>query len=312
MSDLRWTVGADRAGVRLDTFLAQDGALGSRRRAADAIRRGKVFLNDREVEPDGIGTRLTDGDSVRLWMDRPGSSTARSRPRATRELRIVYEDRALLVLDKPPYLLTVPLATRDTPSLTDMVERYLRPRGKRRPHIVHRIDRDTSGLVVFAKDATAQALLKSQFERREPERVYLALVHGTPDPRAGTWRDPLLWDRKALVQRSHAAGHPRAKEAISEFRVIESFASASLIEVRLVTGKRNQIRVQAQLHGHPILGERKYVSGSEAADAIEIGRQALHAFRLAFDHPVDGRRLSFEAPLPADMAEVIARLRRRA
>src|SRR5207302_9455483 len=118
------------------------------------------------------------------------------------ELNVVYEDDAILVIDKSAGILAVPLERkRDAPSVYDQIEDHLRSRGKRRPLVVHRIDRDTSGLVLFAKQADAQTRLKAQFKRREPERVYLAVVYGHPEPPAGAWRDRLVWDTAALIQK---------------------------------------------------------------------------------------------------------------
>ena len=231
-------------------------------------------------------------------------------PRHSGRLDIVYEDRVLLVVNKPPGLLSVPLKRRsDASSVVDQLEDYFRSHGKRRPFVVHRIDRDTSGLVLFAKDARTQAALKAQFQRREPGREYLAVVRGHLDPPAGTWRDHLAWDRKALVQKKTHARDPRGMEAISEYKTIERFRDASLIAVRLETGKRNQIRVQAGLRGHPLIGEKKYVFRTEEGHAIPLPRQALHAHRLSFAHPVNGQPLRFEAPPPADFTALLQRLR---
>ena len=301
---------ADDAGARLDKFLAAATRLGSRGRAATALERGKIFLNGEEVSLDDAARRLVAGDVVRAWMDRPGS--ARRAPRTeTGDLEIMYEDDALLVLNKPAGLLSVPLERKmGASSVYDQLEDYFRPRGKRRPFVVHRIDRDTSGLVLFAKDVRTQEALKGQFRRREPERVYLAVVYGHPDPTAGTWRDRLVWDRKALIQKETHPRDPEGADAISEYRVVETLGDASLIEVRLQTGKRNQIRIQARLRGHTLVGERRYVYGPEALRPIAFSRQALHAYRLAFEHPSDGRVLHFEAPLPADFKDLIERLRR--
>ena len=309
MAAPEWTVEAIDAGVRLDKFLAAAHRLGSRGRAAEALDRGKVFLNDREVGLANAARPLARGDVVRVWIDRPGS--ARRAPRTeTGDLGIVYEDAALLVLDKPPGLLSVPLERHaGASSVHDQLEDYFRSHGKRKPFVVHRIDRDTSGLVVFAKDARTQAALKGQFRRREPERVYWAVVYGHPDPPAGIWRDHLVWDTKALIQKETHPRDPRGLEAISEYRVLEAFRETSLIEVRLQTGKRNQIRIQARLRGHTLVGERRYVYGPDTIRPIVFGRQALHAHRLAFRHPDDDRLLRFEAPLPADFVELLARLR---
>jgi len=226
-------------------------------------------------------------------------------------LDIVYEDRVLLVINKPAGLLSVPLPRKSAePSLYDQLERYLRPQ-RRRPFVVHRIDRDTSGLVVFAKDPRTQQALKKQFIRREPERVYLALVYGYPKPKDGTWRDHLVWDRRALIQKRTHPRDPQGAEAVCGYRVVEQFRDASLLEVRLQTGKRNQIRVQARLRGHTLVGERRYVYGPEVLRPIAFSRQALHASRLSFRHPIDGREMQLEAPLPDDFREVLAGLRGR-
>jgi 23S rRNA pseudouridine1911/1915/1917 synthase len=229
-------------------------------------------------------------------------------PRADR-LDVLLEDRVLIALNKPAGLLSVPLPGKSTaPSAYDQLEGYLRPQ-KRRPFVVHRIDRDTSGVVLFAKDPRTQQALKKQFIRREPERVYLAVVYGHPDPLRGEWRDRLVWDSKALIQKRTHPRDPRGAEAVCAYRVVESFRDAALIEVRLETGKRNQIRIQARLRGHTLVGEKRYVYGPDALRSIEFPRQALHALRLGFLHPVDGRPVTIEAPLPGDLRDLVARLR---
>jgi 23S rRNA pseudouridine1911/1915/1917 synthase len=232
----------------------------------------------------------------------------RSTPRA-RDLVIVYEDDAIVVVDKPAGLLTVPLARRESaPSVAALIEDRFRSHRSRRVFAVHRIDRDTSGLVVFARNPRAQEALKQQFINHEPERVYSAIVHRRLARGSGTWRDRLTWDQRSLTQKAASARDPRAMEAVSEYRVIETFREATLIEVRLRTGKRNQIRIQAALRGHPLIGERQYAKAG--ASTIAFPRQALHAHRLGFRHPVDGRALHFESPLPRDLAELIESLRR--
>jgi 23S rRNA pseudouridine1911/1915/1917 synthase len=214
-------------------------------------------------------------------------------------------------VNKPPGLLVVPLHRRkDARTVYEDLQEHLQSHGRSRPFVVHRIDRDTSGLVLFAKSRDAQHQLKEQFARREPERAYLAVVHGHPKPESGTWSDRLVWEQDDLIQRAASARDARAKDAVSAYRVVERFRHASLIEVRLVTGKRNQIRVQAGLRGHRLVGERYYIEGPAISRPIEFPRQALHAWRLAFRHPEDGRDVGFEAPLPVDMAELLKRLRR--
>ena len=300
--------------MRLDKFLAAAARLGSRSRVVAALERGKVFLNDADAGPESASMRLGPGDVVRVWMDRPGSSRPRLGAFVDGDLRILHEDDDLIVIDKPPVLLTVPLECRTgASSVFDLIERHWRSQRNRRPLVVHRIDRDTSGLVVFAVHARAQRALKEQFRHREPERVYLAVVSGVPRPPEGEWRDRLVWSESALIQRSARASDARGVEAISNYRVVETFGTAaSLLEVRLETGKQNQIRVQVQLHGHPLIGERRYVRAEDAEGtrrSVPFSRQALHAYRLAFRHPADGRALRFEAPVPTDLAELLEGLR---
>lgn len=312
MAETGWTATAGDAGVRLDKFLAAADRIGSHARAVAALERGKIYVNGVEVSLTDAARRLATGDTVRLWMDRPGSARRKPRTGPAGDVDVIFEDDVLVVVNKPAGLLSVPLERKtDVPSVYAQIEDRFRPHGKRRPFVVHRIDQDTSGLVVFAKDAESQRRIKAQFARREPERVYLAVVYGRPSPASGTWRDTLAWDTKALIQKETHSRDPTGLEAISEYHVLERFRDASLVEVRLHTGRRNQIRIQARLRGHMLVGEERYVYGPDTLRPIRFGRQALHAFRLGFDHPSDDRELVFEAPLPADFADLLARLRRR-
>jgi 23S rRNA pseudouridine1911/1915/1917 synthase len=310
-AEQEWTVAANEAGVRLDKFLADPTRVGSRARAASALERGKIFVNGEEVEAGDGARRIVAGDVVRLWVDRPGSSRARREPTAIGDLGIVYEDEDLFVVDKPAGLLTVPLDRRPlAPSAYDLLRDHVPKRQRRLLGVVHRIDEYTSGLIVFARHPLAQERLKDQFRRRTADRVYWAVVYGHPDPAEGTWRDHLVWDERAMVQKETHPHDPQGKAAISHYRTLEGYATASLIEVRLETGKRNQIRLQARLRGHTLVGEQRYVYGPEALRPIAFWRQALHARSLTFAHPRDGRPLQFESPVPRDMSELIDRLRR--
>lgn len=309
MPEPGWTVPPEEAGTRLDKFLAHADRLGSRSRAAAAIERGKVYLNA-NLATDG-STRLAQNDVVRVWMDKPGSARRPTRPGPRGDLDIAYEDDVLVVVNKPAGVLTVPLERkRDAPSVFDQIVMYLKPAGRRRPFVVHRIDQDSSGLVVFAKDPISQGRLKAQFKRREPERVYLAVVYGKPDPPSGTWRDRLVWDTTALIQKETHPRDPQGTDAICEYTTLETFRDASLIEIRLETGRRNQIRIQARLRGHTLVGEQRYTYGPDSLRTIAFGRHALHAKRLAFRHPVDERAMEFEAPLPTDLEDLLVRLRK--
>jgi 23S rRNA pseudouridine1911/1915/1917 synthase len=305
-----WHVAAAEAGMRLDAFLATEDRAGSRSRASRALTRGQVFVNDREATPADAGHGVRPRDRVRLWLDRPGSATRRASPRSVGPLEILYEDAALLVINKPAGLLSVPLPRKaDEPAVTDYLEQHLRSRGKQQPQVVHRIDRDTSGLLVVARTGPAAGRLKAQFEAREAERVYQAVVTGHPTPESGVWRDRIAWDDRIMLQKVVSPNDRRGAEAISRYTVLERFEASALLEVRLVTGKRNQIRLQALLHGHPLVGEQRYTIEGDEDEAIAFKRQALHAWKLGFRHPTDGRALTFEAPLPGDMKRLLRRLR---
>ena len=310
-----WTITEEDAGSRLDAWLARRREVQSRGRATEWIARGKVFLNGQPVDVSAAGRRIRGGDQVGLWIDRPGSSTVVDH--AVRDARsflhILFEDAAIVVVDKPPGLIVEPLpGYRDEEiTLVHLLEDHGRYRVRAHFHVVHRIDRDTSGLVLFAKSASARDALKSQFEAHTPTRLYQAVLRGRVMPASGEWRDLLSWDKDQLIQRRAHGRDARAKEAVATYRVVEQFGRAALVEVSLVTGKRNQIRVQAGLRRFPVVGERQYRFGAppDPADEPTLDRQALHAWRLSFVHPTTGADVTFTAPVPPDMAALIEALR---
>jgi len=312
-----WIVDSADAGMRLDQWLAGRTDAGSRRRAAEWLTRGKVYLGGQPVDAASGAYKVAGGERVGVWIDRPGSS--RPADRSVRDVRhllnVIHEDDAIVVLDKPVGLLVEPLPGRagEEPTLVNLLADRYRHAPRARTFVVHRIDRDTSGLVLFARTPQARDALKSQFEARTPERVYQAVVLGQPAPPGGTWRDTLAWDPEALRQRKAHGSDARAKDAEARYTVIEQFADASLIEVSLVTGKRNQIRVQAAMRGHPLLGERQYRFNAppEPLGLPRIDRQALHAWRLGFVHPTSGQRVTYTSPPPADLTALLAALRKR-
>ncbi len=313
MAKQAWQVKAEEADTRLDKWLAAPTRLGSRGKAFDAIASGKIFVNDIDQTSNDAGRKLIAGDTVRVWMDRPGSAKQRIfSERKVSDLHIIYEDNALLVINKPAGLLTVKLGKHpDEVSLFDQVCDYVRPHSKVKPQIVHRIDRDTSGLVVFAKTQEAREGLKKQFMSHRAERKYRAIVYGIPFPEQGTWRDWLIWDNEELVQRPADIRDQRSVEAKSHYRVLEKFAVSSLLEVQLVTGKQNQIRVQAAMHGHQLIGEKQYADMHPPTQKIPSPRQALHAAYLRLTHPNNNRSIEFSAPLPEDLTKLLIKLRQK-
>lgn len=312
--DQTWTVAAGEAGQRLDKFLAAADRAGSRSRASDALTRGRVFVDGEEVDATAGARLVREGQSVRLWLDRPGSATRPSRTSARLGLDVLFEDDALIVVNKPAGLLTVPLdGDSGAASVLALLWDRFRSFRTREPHVVHRIDKDTSGLVLFALHEQARARLVAQFARRTPQRLYLALVNGHPSPAAGTWEDRLAWDADAFVQRRARPDDPEARDASCDYRVVSTFTDTSLLEIRLHTGRQGQIRAQAQLRGHPLVGDRRYrPREGEPGHGVAFPRQALHAQRLAFTHPVTDAPVEVTAPMPEDLRLLVDKLRRRA
>jgi RluA family pseudouridine synthase len=214
-------------------------------------------------------------------------------PNEPERIRIVHEDADLLVADKPAGLLSVPTPGARGRTLLDALAaegRAVLP--------VHRLDRDVSGLVVLARNEAARAALEALFRGRAVAKHYWALVRGRLRPDAGSFDDPIR--DEGATARVDARGKP----ATTRWRVLERHAATSLVEVELVTGRYNQIRLHFAHHDQALVGERKYARGKD--DVLRARRVALHAWRLAFPHPTSGRPLALEAPLPADLAALLA------
>lgn len=220
---------------------------------------------------------------------------------------IVHEDDAILVINKPAGLTVHPGAGRASGTLVNAiasrVPQLLTMGGGLRPGIVHRLDKDTSGLLVVAKTEGALRALQQQVSARTVRRTYLALAHGIVPAVEGTIDAPI---GRHPRHRTRMAVVPRGRAAITRYRVLERLPDATLIEANLVTGRTHQIRVHFAHLGHPIVGDPVY--GGRRGDP-GIGRQALHAFRLQFHHPVSGREMAFEAAPPPDFTDAVARAR---
>jgi 23S rRNA pseudouridine1911/1915/1917 synthase len=232
-------------------------------------------------------------------------------------LTIVHEDRWLVVIDKPPGLVVHPAPGHEAGTLVNALLAHVRDLrgigGELRPGIVHRIDKDTSGLLVVAKDDATMAALAAAFKDHTVERVYDALVAGKPPGPGG--RIDTLYGRDPNARKKFSSRVRAGKRAVTNWRVVERFAGAARIEARLETGRTHQVRVHLASVDLPLLGEKLYVprrlQGKLPRNAPRIARQALHAEALAFAHPVTGEALRFESPLPEDMSAVLAELRSR-
>lgn len=309
----RFTVGAEAAGWRLDLFLGARLPSVSRSFAAELIASGRVTVDGRPRKP---GYRLQAGQCVSGSLPPPRPAVFRPEPIA---LDVLYEDKHLIVICKPPGMVVHPAPGHDSGTLVHALLHHCPSlealRGELRPGIVHRLDKDTSGVLVAAKDAASLERLAAQFKRRSVEKRYLALAHGVPAAAQGTvrlaiGRDPV--DRKKMSVRSR-----KARPAETGWRLQRSWAgAASLLEVHLLTGRTHQIRVHLAAVGHPVVGDPVYgrrraartVAGELGAVLAAAPRQMLHAWQLSFDHPVTGERRCFICPPPPDMVGLISRL----
>jgi 23S rRNA pseudouridine1911/1915/1917 synthase len=305
------TLPADAAGLRLDRALALAVPEHSRERLKALVGGGRVS-GDRGVLWDPA-LKVKGGEVLTLVVPepRPSDTEAQDIP-----LTIVHEDEALLVVDKPAGLVVHPAAGNFDGTMVNALLHHCAGRlsgigGVARPGIVHRIDKDTSGLLVVAKTDPAHEFLSRQFAAHTVERRYRAVVAGLPVPPAGKVDAPLA---RSTANRQKMAIVPegRGKRAVTHYRVLEPLAGAALVECRLETGRTHQIRVHMASIGHALLGDPVYgrAPGRLANVLKELGfhRQALHAATLGFVHPLSKEKLSFESALPGDIVELIGRL----
>jgi len=298
------TQGQD-AGQRIDLFLAShpQSPGWSRATVQRLIKNGLVHLNGQQVK---TRTALRPGDRVVARV--PAPHPILPLPEAI-PLDIAYEDSHLVVLNKPPGLVVHPAAGHSSGTLVNALLHHCRDLagigGALRPGIVHRLDKDTSGLMVAAKtDASHQGLQKAM-KARKIKRTYLAIARGTFSKTEGRIEGPIGRNPR---HRKKMAVTPSGRPAATLYRVIEQFQGYSLVELRLETGRTHQIRVHLAHVGRPIVGDTRYASPKKTDPPI--GRQALHACRLSFFHPITGRNLSLEAPLPEDMQKILEFLRK--
>jgi len=207
-------------------------------------------------------------------------------------LTLLHEDDDVIVLIKANGLLTVATEREPENNAQQMLNEYLQEKGGGRIHVVHRLDRETSGVLVFAKNFRAREVLKEKFAAHDIDRVYVAIVEGRINPPSGTIRS-LLLERPNLKMESVKRHHPDAKEAVTHYKTVASAGAYSMLEVKLETGRKNQIRAHLSEAGHPVVGDQFY--GSKTNPLKRLG---LHARVLGFVHPGTGKRLTFTAPLP--------------
>jgi 23S rRNA pseudouridine1911/1915/1917 synthase len=285
------------AGGRLDGFLA--GPVGSRSQAQRLIAEGRVTVDG---QPAAKGMRLRGGERI-VVAEAPPALADDGRPVAP--FAIAYEDEHLMVVDKPAGVVVHPARGHRTGTLAQALgARGVGGDVPWRAGIVHRLDRQTSGLLVVAKSEEAHRALKDALRRRAIAREYLALVEGRPPARSGTIDAPLGRDRRARTRVSIDTDLPR--EARTHFAVERVLETSTLLRVRLETGRTHQIRAHLQAIGHPVCGDPDYGT----AGRFGLERQFLHATRLAFDHPLAAGHVDVASPLPGDLVAALARAER--
>jgi 23S rRNA pseudouridine1911/1915/1917 synthase len=290
------------AGLRLDAFLAARRAAPSRAAAQRLIEAGAVTVDGR---PRPKNHRISRGE--RISVGAPEEPEAAAAP-AVSDLRIVYEDEHLLVVDKPAGLVTHPAPGHHGTTLAEMLAgRAAGGPDPERPGIVHRLDRDTSGLLIVARSEEAHAALQQMLRRREIEREYLALVSGHPDAEGGTIDAPIGRDRARRTVMSTRTD--RGRDAVTRFQVLERFPRTSLLAVRLETGRTHQIRAHLAAIGHPVCGDTAY-GGSDCGRRLGLERQFLHARKLMFRHPITRESHVCESKPPVDLRHALDVARR--
>lgn len=321
-------VGPEDAGTRLDRFLTERAMGLSRARIQSLIRAGNVASGVSETIRDGAH-RVKPGETFTLWVPEPEPAAPAPEKMA---LNVVYEDDQLIVVDKPAHLVVHPAAGHASGTLVNALIAHCGASlsgigGVKRPGIVHRLDKGTSGLLVVAKTDAAHQSLSEQFASHGADgrlkRTYIALVWGKPTRPRGSidaplGRSPTNRAKMAVVKSE------TGRRAVTHFKVLKTFESArgahlvSLLELQLETGRTHQIRVHLAHAGHPLLGDPTYGSGFKASISTlpetaqkslkQLGRQALHAVELGFEHPVTGKNLHFSSPLPDDLGTLIEAL----
>jgi len=288
---LRFRVSEEHAGARLDRVLAARPEIGSRGAAERLIASGAVLVDG---EPRPKSHRVAGGE--RIDAELPAVEKFAAEPM---DVTVVWEDEHLLVVDKPAGIVVHPSGGRTSGTLAHGLVALGAEGGEEdRPGIVHRLDKDTSGLMLVARSQRAHAALQRLIRRREVERRYLALVRGAPRSRTGRIEAPVGRDRHDRMRHSIDTDTPR--DAVTWFELLELLGERSLLELRLETGRTHQIRVHLEAIELPVCGDPVY-----GVPDLELPRQFLHAHRLRLTHPVTGQELDVSSPLPEDLATAL-------
>jgi len=295
---VKFSVPDEAAGQRLDRYLASLAEVGSRSAAERLLERQSVLLDGR---PEEKSHRLAGGEQLEFEPPEAPDTTLVPEPM---DLRIAYDDDYLVVVDKPAGLVVHPAPGHASGTLVHgLLEHDVAGGDAERPGIVHRLDRDTSGLMVVARSEEAHRRLQALVRKRALERHYLALAVGRPRSRSGRIEAPIGRDRRDPLRHSLDTATPR--EAITHFEVVELLPAHALLDVRLETGRTHQIRVHLAAIDLPVAGDPVYGRPRE----LGLARQFLHAGRLVFEHPFTGERVELESRLPEDLTAALERAR---
>lgn len=297
LQPIELTVTAEEAGERLDQFLADEESIGSRTQAAKAIDSGEVTVDGRSAKKSD---RVEAGQCV---IYAPTTEEVITTEPAV-PFEIIHEDHHLLIVNKPAGLVVHPAPGNRSGTLSQALTGRAGGGDPARPGIVHRLDKETSGLLVVAKDDDTLRALQKQLAERLVRRQYTALVVGTSDSRTGTVDAPLGRDRRNPENISVRSDSPR--DAITHFEVVEELGRRSLLHVRLETGRTHQIRVHMAAIGMPVCGDPQYGASGD----LGLERQFLHASELSFHHPATDSPMIFSSGLPDDLNEALERARR--
>ncbi len=306
-TDYELSVAAEEAGKRLDIWLTQRLGIFSRARIQSLIKAGQVTIKGQPLK-EHRKTRA--GETVQVVIPAPVSTALRPEPIA---LDILYQDADIIVVNKPAGLVVHPAAGHSSGTLVNALLYHcpdLTGIGHElRPGIIHRLDKDTSGVLVVAKNERALTGLAAQFKAQLVEKYYLALVWGRPQPPQGSIAT--LIGRHARDRKRMTARPRRGRAALTHYTSLETLGPASLLRINIITGRTHQIRVHMAHRGWPIVGDKQYGLRVRQQLPRPATRQMLHAERLVLNQPLSGKRLSFQAPLAADMELLLQALRRQ-
>jgi len=300
-----WCVDSDFSGLRLDQAVNQKYREISRTLAQEMIKAGEILLNGAPTKP---GQKLKGGETVKLTLRSEEEATTISA--TPLDFKILYEDKYLVVVDKPAGLVVHPGAGKEKATVVSALLGHtkLSPIGApTRPGVVHRLDKDTSGIMVLAKTREAHRRLAEAFSGRELEKEYMAIIQGHIVNRKGRIEVAIERD-KIHRKRMKATSADKGRMAVSLFEVVEYLESATLVRVKILTGRTHQIRVHMAFTGHPLLGDTTYGGKRWQKRA----RHFLHSSRLAFNHPITGARIDLQAQLPEYFTAAISELRSNA